>query len=204
MELDIYYQAMPERCNLPLRSRHEPNFGANLEFLASYAVKTQKNLDALTKDQCLVDFVYELRQALKRYPELEHQNLFLGRRWDMLYYLLSARRRRSEARNWSHWVEKVLFGGEMLNEETQTTIGFPIRYLNSAEVSKVSHNLKATTAAMLYAHWNPQRMSESNVYKLHPNKGEDYFKWIKEDFEQLKRFYASTQARGEGVLTFVS
>ena len=29
------------------------------------------------------------------------------------------------------------------------------------------------------------------------------FKWIEEDFEKLRRFYASTEGPGEGVLTFV-
>ena len=118
MGLDIHYQAIPESCNLLLRARHEPNFSASLMLFESSALTTQKDLDDHADDQSFVDFVCELRQLLELYPGLERRNLFLGRRWDMLYYLLSAWRRRSEGRDWSHWVEKALFGGEILNEET--------------------------------------------------------------------------------------
>ena len=47
-------------------------------------------------------------------------------------------------------------------------------------------------------------MSEANVYKIHPDDSDDYFKWVEEDFEKLIRFYASAKDCGEGVLTFVS
>lgn len=203
MGLDIHYQAMPESSNLLERARHEPQFGANLEFFKSYALTTQEKLDSRTYEQHLVDFIHQARQSLKQYPGIEYRNLYLGRRWDMLYYLLSERRRKGKERDWSRWVEKAIFGGEVLNEETRTTIGFSIRYLNPTEVVNVRDNLRTVTSAMLRAHWNPYKMSEAGVYKVRGDENEDYFKWIEEDFEKLKTFYASIAEHDEGVLAFV-
>ena len=203
MGLDIHYQAMPESSNLLERARHEPQVGSNLEFFKSYALTTQEELDSPTYDQHLVDFIHQARQSLEQYPGIEYRNLYLGRTWDMLYYLLSERRRKGEERDWTQWVEATIFGGEVLNEETQTSIGFQIRYLNPAEVLNVRDNLKTVTTAMLHAHWNPRKMREAGVYKIRADEDEDYFTWIEEDFEKLKTFYASIAEHGEGVLTFV-
>ncbi|HEY9631195.1 MAG TPA: hypothetical protein V6C84_28215 [Coleofasciculaceae cyanobacterium] len=88
---------MPNTCRLLARSRHDPDFGANLEFFKSYALTSQEELDHRVHDQRFVEFVHEARQAVEHYPRIEHRNLYLGRRWDMLYYLLSERRRECEA-----------------------------------------------------------------------------------------------------------
>ncbi|MBE9179285.1 DUF1877 family protein [Oculatella sp. LEGE 06141] len=203
MGLDIHYQAMPESSNLLERARHEPRIGSNLEFFKSYALTTQKQLDDRIYEQHIVDFIYQARQSLEQYLGIEYRNLYLGRRWDTLYYLLSERRRKGEERDWSQWVEKAIFGGEVLNEETQTTIGFPIRYLYPTEVLKVRDNLKAVTPAMLHGHWNPYKMNEAGVYKIRGDEDENYFTWIKEDLEKLKTFYDSIAEHDEGVLAFM-
>lgn len=147
MGLDIEYQAMPENCRLLERSRHEPGFGVNLEFFRSYALKLPKELAYRTDDQ-FTEFVEEARKTVKQHPAIEHRNLNLGRRWDMLYYLLSERRRKGEEQDWSHWVEKAVLGGQVLNQATQTTIGFPIRYLHPIEVLEVQNELEAIRIEM--------------------------------------------------------
>lgn len=203
MGLDIHYQAMPEACNLLTRARHEPDFGPHLEFFKSYALNSQQELDKRANDHLFVEFIYEVRQSLKQYPGIEQRNLYLGRRWDMLYYLLSERRRNGEANDGSEWSEKAIFGDEVLNEKTQTTVGFPIRYLYPREVSNVRDYLGTITIEMLHAHWHPRKMSEARVYKIHIDDGENYFRWIKEDFEKLKAFYALVAEYSEGILSFI-
>ncbi len=204
MGLDIHYQAMPEVCNLLTRARHQPNFGSHLEFFKSYAVISQKELDQrAVDDYSFAEFIHEVRQSLKQHPGIEQRNLYLGRRWDMLYYLLSERRRNGEKADGSEWSEKVIFGGEVLNEKTQTTVGFPIRYLYPREVSDVRDYLGTVTIEMLHVHWNPCKMSEARVYKIRVDEDEDYFRWIQEDFEKLKTFYALIAEHNEGILTFI-
>jgi hypothetical protein len=194
---------MPDACRLLARSRHEPDFGANLEFFKSYALTSQEELDHRANDQLFIEFVHEVRQAIDHYPGIEHRNLYLGRSWDMLYYLLSEGRRKGEPKDWTHWVEKAIFGGEILNEATQTTIGFPIRYLSPVEVCHVQDKLETVTLEMLRSHWNPQAMREAEIYKIHVEENEDCCKWVQEDFEKLRAFYALSAGHGEGVLAFV-
>lgn len=204
MGLDIHYQAMPKSSNLLTRARHEPQFGANLEFFKFYALTPQQELAHRIDDQHLVDFIHQVRQCLEQYPGIEYRNLYLGRQWDMLYYLLSEQRRQGKERDGAQWVEKALFGGEVLHEETQTTIGFSIRYLDPTDVLTVRNNLQTITPAMLHIYWNPHAMGEAGVYKIRGDENEDYFLGIKEDFEKLQTFYAAIADQNEGVLAFVS
>lgn len=201
MGLDIHYQAVQETCTLLARSRHDPDFGANLEFFESRVSMSQEKLDYFADEQSLVEFVHEARQTVEQYPGIEQRNLYLGRGWDKLYYLLSERRRRGEPQDGSDWAEKAIFGGSVLNAATQTTIGFRIRYLSPDEVIDVKHQLETVTVEMLHDHWNPQAMSKAGVYKI---RAEDDFEWVQEDFEKLKNFYALIAEYQEGILTFVS
>lgn len=206
MGLDLQYQAMPENCRLLIRACQDSDFGENLEFFRFYALKSQEAIAHFNIDPLLSEFVSEVRRTVQQYPGLEHRNFYFGRRWDMLYYLLSERRRKGERRNNSHWVEKAIFGGEVLNvdEKTQTVIGSPIHYLSPVEVSDTRDHLETVTIEMLRTHWNPREMYEAGVYKIHSDEDEDSFKWIKEDFEKLKAFYALISEDGEGILTFIS
>lgn len=207
MGMDIHYQAMPENCELLVWARQEPNFGANLEFFESYATmspeKLQQRLDN-DQDPHFVKFVCQLRKLVEEHRGIGYRNLYFGRRWDSLYYLLSERRRKGEAQDWSHWVEKAIFGDQILNEATQTTIGFPIRYLYPKEVSDIQNKLETVTKEMLCFHWNPPAMSAVAVYKITADADRDALNWICEDFEKLKAFYTLIAGHDEGVLTFVS
>lgn len=208
MGLDFHYQAMPENCELLIWARNEPDFGANLEFFNSYALMSleelQKEIDDCSEDQLFVEFIRQTRKTVQRNPAIAHRNLYFGRKWDCIYYLLSERRRQCEERDWSNWVEKAIFGGQVLNELTQTTIGFPIRYLCPAEVFDIQNKLETVTIEKLHCHWNPQAMSKAGVYKSHVDQNENDFHWIQESFEKLRAFYTLVAERNEGVLAFVS
>lgn len=203
MGLDISYQAMPEGCTLLERARHEPKFGAYLEFFNSYAFNSQQALARSADDPVVVEFVAEAKQVAEHYKGIEDRRLYLGRRWDILYYVLSENRRRSKKKDCSDWVEQAIFGGEVLNQATQTTIGFPIRYLPPIEVWYIAEILKDTNLELFRCHWNPRAMAEASVYKIHAEDGDEEFEWVKQDFEKLKVFYAQVAQHHEGVLTFV-
>ncbi len=210
MGLDISYQAMPEDCILIARSRYDPNFGGNLEFFKSNLLTPQEELDVFDEDyndydthQSFVEFVSESRKVVNKYPGIENRNLYLGRRWDMLHYLLSERRRNGEEIDYLHWVEKAVFGGQVLNNATQSVIGSPICYLHPTEVYDIQKKLCEVTIEILHYYWNPQAMSKAGVYKIHSCNREDKFKYVQNDFENLKSFYTLVTEYHEGILTFM-
>jgi hypothetical protein len=204
MGFDISYQAIPEDKLLLIWARHKPSLGENLEFFQSYALMSQEQLERRASGQLFMAFVHLARQTIQQYPGIEHRNLYLGRRWDILNYLLSDQRRKGEKDDGSHWVEKAILGGQVLNKLTQTTIGFPIRYLCPTEVSIIREMLETVTIGMLRCYWDPQAMSKSGVYKIRGDESNDDFEWLQEDFEKLKAFYDLVEVHHEGILTFMS
>ena len=203
MGIDISYQAMPEDCGLLQQARSDAEFGAKLEFFKTYASPSYTLIKGFTIDPRYSEFVRAAQTVAVEHPQLEQRNYDLGRHWDMLYYLLSERRRTGKPRDWSHWVEQALFGGDVLNEATQTTIGSPIRYLFPAQVRAVAPALASITPAALDAYWNPVAMYAAGVYKIYPNESADSLTWLHTDLEKLQAFYALVASHNEGILTFV-
>jgi hypothetical protein len=82
------------------------------------------------------------QQPIQQYPGLETRYLFWGRRWDIIYYLLLDDRRQEHRHpdpgSHLNLVEKAIFGGEALHPDSQTTIGFRIRYLSSRNICEIS------------------------------------------------------------------
>lgn len=204
MGLDISYQAMPESCKLLHRSRHDAEFGANLEFFQRYASVGYKPFGGFATNRAHVDFVQAARQVAADYPQIEQRKLDLGRHWDMLHYLLSERRRAGKPDDWSDWVVQALLGGEILHPETKTTNGSPICYLQPAQVRDIAAELGIITATELQLHWNPVAMYATQVYKIHPDEPAETFAWMCEDLAKLQTFYTLAANHGEGVLTCMS
>jgi hypothetical protein len=200
MGIDISYQAMPAGCALLERSKRDPEFGCYLEFFDSYAKMTQATIDHRKLDNISHEFAIEAKSLAAKHPGLEERYLYAGRTWDRLHYLMSEFRRHGETRHSSDWVAKVLFGGEVLNPETQTTIGIPIRYSTPVEVAELLEQLGQITHESLRAYWNAEVMVQDGVYKMHSSDDDKSFGWICESLEELKRFYAQVAAHAEGVL----
>jgi hypothetical protein len=202
MGLDRDYQAMPDGCTLLERARHEPASGGYLESFYSWNYDSEPPPVRNDDDKAFVEFLAAAKEVVEHHPGIKSRYLYLGRRWDMLHYLLSENRRKGDNKEWSHWVDKAIFGGQILNEETITTIGSPIRYLPPSEVLYVAENLGEISSESLRHHWNPQAMCDAKVYKSRGADNES-FGWVKEDFEKLKCFYALVAAHSEGVLSFM-
>ncbi len=211
MGLDLHYQVIPDDCQLLARSHLEPDFGSHLEFFKSYALMSQAELEyecdseyePLAENRPLLEFVDAARQLIQLYPGIEQRNLDIDRKWDRFHYLLSPWRRNSgEKQVWDNWMYKAIFGSEILNPETTTTIGHPIRYLSPLEVYEIKDRLKTIDLDMFGAHWNPTAMSVS-VYKIHQSEDDESFRYLQELFGQFKAFYAAVADR-EGVITCMS
>lgn len=120
-----------------------------------------------------------------------------------MHYLLSEKRRQGDSQNESDWAKRAILGGDVLNPQTQTTIGIPIRYLAPDEVRVIAEALSALPADDLQRHWNVKATEEAAVYKIHPEDNEESLTWIKSSYQELKEFYALVARYGEGILTCI-
>lgn len=212
MGLDVVYQAMPANCEVMARSLLDPEFASNLAYFASYCEQSPEDLQVeLEECEDYEDYAEEYAVTLEfskaahrtcaTYPGLEHRCLYLGRKWDMLRYLLSHERRK-KAPDRDSWVDHAILGGEILHEDKISITGRELHYLEPCEVSTISERLNGISIEMLYEYWHPQKMSKAGVYKIHPEDSESVFYYVAEDFHELKTFYQLVGQYKEGVITY--
>ena len=207
MGLDVNYQAMPANSEVLARSLLDPEFASNLAFFTSYCEQLPEELQAELEDcedyedyateyAVKVEFSKAAHRTCASYPGLEHRCLDLGRKWDMLCYLLSHERRREKAPDIDdRWVDRAILGGEILHT------GLAFHYLEPCEVSTISERLDGISIEMLHKYWHPQKMSKAGVYKIHPDDSESFFYYVAEEFHKLKTFYQLVKQHGEGIVT---
>ena len=202
MGIDIYYQAMPPDCRLLELARNEPEFGSGLDLLKLYASKSEAEISSHDQDGHYVDFIREVKRAVRDFPGLENRNLALGRRWDMIHYLLSEYRRGGDGNNESDWAKRAVQGGDYISENAKSGIGVSLLYLQPEEVSAISKQLNRITSDVFGEHMDGYAMWEAGVYKAHMSDGAPELGLIEEDFERMRDFFRLVAAHNEGILTF--
>jgi Domain of unknown function (DUF1877) len=215
MGLDVVYQAMPANCEVMARSLLDPEFASNLVFFTDYCEQLPEEVKAELEDcEDYDDYAEEYAVNLEfskaayrtcpLYPGIEHRCLHLGRKWDMLRYLLSHERRREKAPDLDDsWVGRAILGGEILHEDKISITGQAFHYLEPCEVSTICDRLDGISIEMLHKYWHPQKMSKVGVYKIHPDDSESDFDYVAEDFHKLKTFYQLVKQHKEGVITYL-
>ena len=191
---------MSNNCALLERARRDGEFGSHLEFFASYVIATPNRLAIYAGNEVSLGFIGEAKQLAHRYPSLENRNYYGGRYWDKLHYLLSEKRRQGDSQDEKDWAKRAILGGDVLNPQTQTTIGSPIRYLAPDETRAIAARLNAISPDDLRRHYDVQAMLQAAVYKVHPQDDEQTFEWIKTSYQELAAFYAAVAQHGEGTV----
>ncbi len=203
MGLDNVYQSIPADCILFERAQQDPAFGSYLMHFDLYAAANQEEIDARANDQTYLDFVSAAKLLCEERPGLIERRLFLGRKWDMIHYLLSEDRRNGDGYNDSDWVKRVIHGGEVLNEKIREfSGGHSIFYLLPEEVTDLWIKLFDISDEEFREHWDPPAMCEAGVYKMHATDDERRLNWIQEDFERLRNLYSEAVSCDEGILTW--
>ncbi len=147
------------------------------------------------------EFASEAKLIRNEHSGIENREFDLGRRWDMLHYLLSENRRNCVPDE--TWAYRAINGGEKLGGNAVLPQGVPVTYLTPSEVKEVSRNLGNIEADDLEEHWNPPKMREAGVYKIRGDYNDDHqLHYLKEDFEKLKDFYLWAAIYDEAVLVF--
>ncbi|RYG62322.1 DUF1877 family protein [bacterium] len=202
MGIDIYYQAMPEGCDLLERSRRDPEFGELLQFFDTLAVETDANIEQRRFEPVRREFVAAARELLRKHPNLEKRHLDAGRRdWDKLHYLLSPGSRKEIFESDGDWPTLALFGTEIIHPQALTTCGFPIRYSTPIQAKRYLERLTSVSEAALHLQWNPEVMRQAAVYKSNGDDQES-FQPVLESFHELIAFYEEAISHNEGVLIY--
>jgi hypothetical protein len=201
MGLDMSYQAIPADCDLIERARHDKVLGEMLCSVPHWMrefdyppLKLWPEADELRQ---------ELLELDRRHPGLANRNCYLGRRWDMLHYLLSANRR---GRHCAHTEEDLVLdmavhGEREIAGHVRAPQGHAVKYVSPEVVELIAVLLEPMTAVTLRVHYDPTWMVARGVYKFFADQA-DSSEWgyIVDSFVSFRDFYLATARHGESVL----
>ncbi|MBL8119703.1 MAG: DUF1877 family protein [Anaerolineae bacterium] len=207
MGLEMRYQAVPSTWRWlqrkPLVYETESAFAFLVPQVAQQsAPRALQSSRHDSPDHTEVDFARELLHLIRVHPGLEQRNLYIGERWDMLYYLLSPTRRASSNQNYTDWVARVLLGGDEL-QGLVSSEGIAVYYLPPDEVQTSAFLLGQVTQERLSEHFDPQRMIAAGVYGSLSLIGRHVsFASLWQSFQQLHFLFKDVAAHREGIVAY--
>lgn len=95
----------------------------------------------------------------------------------------------------------VIFGDEVIDENLDFGYG-PARYLSNDQVKEVNAVLMDMSAEDLNKHFDPDKMTELEIYPGDWNEGEK--QWLDRAFHQLKAFYKTSAENNQAVISYIS
>jgi Domain of unknown function (DUF1877) len=196
MGIDGYYQALPDPCEPLARAIQDPLFGE------VFSVANWKPGDAqwLAWGGVWAECARAWQELCAKHPGLEQRRLYVGRRWDILHYLVSEERRRGRF-DADDWGTHAILGADLLAEHLTGGQGIPLRYSPPDAVRGIAERIGLMTEGELRLAWDLLKMEKGSVYKFRAdNAGEDQWGWALEAFRGLQAFYRQAASLGEGVL----
>lgn len=189
------YQSIPADSNLLKKVAKSEDFAVSLSIYGFKELSVEAAESA--------EFICETKRIRDENPGIENRKLDIGRRWDMLHYLLSEIRRNNQPYNEKDLIHRAIHGGEKVGENATLPQGVPVRFLTPEEVKEISKKFGQIETDYLEEHWNPVKMREAGVYKIRGDYTDDsQLIYLKEEFEKLKDFYLWSAIYDEGVLVF--
>lgn len=212
MALEMRYQAVPE--NWKWIPSPEPekttDTGSMFAFLAAEQPPPQPTpiwpprLETQpTVTPAGADFGAELLNLIRENPGLATRNCFIGHHWDILHYLLAARRRSGESGRGVDWASRAIVGGDELQGIKFN--GTAIFFLPHSELQTTCYNLNQIKPEHLALHYDVQAMIRLGVYESIALLGKDkIFAELWYSFSRLRDFYLDVAAHEEGVIAYMS
>lgn len=198
MGLDMTYQAIPADCDLIERARQDQEVGEMLCLVPTWfhdGGPRRRSWPAA--EQLWRDLVEWDRQ----YPGLASRNCYLSRWWDKLHYLLSANRRRDKGSEVDHLFDIAVRGGREIAPHVRAPQGVPVKYVSPDEVELIAVLLGPMTTEDLRAHYCPEKMEASHVYKFWADRAdESEWPYIAKYFGTFREFYLEAARHREGVI----
>lgn len=136
------------------------------------------------------------------YPGIEKRSYDVGRKQDMLLYLLSEDRRNARVgmSSVNDMGSKIINGASALPSHLQGTQGIPLRYSSAREAQEMASSLESITTDDLRKVYDPVHMEEQGVYKFSADRAEQEWESLSRTFLGLKAFYIEVAASQEGIL----
>jgi len=184
------------------KAKADVKYAELLEDLPVYVGTSDETLNGWSDLPHLFEFVNDVRKLSAEIPGIETRTVELGRRWDILHYLLSPTRRTGNADETMHWIDTAALGGDVLGENALSSARQPIRYIDPARVFEISNRLSEIPTNTLIVNWDPVRMAEAGVETITGNEPLEDLAWAEVDLNNLKEFYWKVSTHSEGVLTF--
>jgi len=154
---------------------------------------SETELEDYLKDSSLLeDQIYE--------DEKENENLVdIDKSWDGIIFLLTGQSLMTA----DHNLVRVLFSGQLIDEEQDLGYG-PAHYLTPEQVLELNNEISTLTVSDLKQRYNPDKMTELEVYPTIWNEGDDAFDYILEGFLTLQNVFSEASKKGEVIITFLS
>jgi hypothetical protein len=164
-----------------------------MSMIANLLRVTKADLDAYLNDSSLLEeSVYN--------DEVENPNLVdLDKSWDGILFLLTGQ----NVANTEHPLAKVLFSGQLIDEEQDLGYG-PAHYLTPEQVVELNAQIANISIADLKQKYDPKKMNEIEVYPSIWDEGDEAFDYLAQYFKDLQQVYADAAKNGEAVITFVN
>ncbi len=205
MGLDLTLQALPADCPLLERSRTDPEVAELLPFLPRALLRVSEGQPwrpwPLSEDESR--FLVELRQLLAADAGLPRRHLELQRRWDMLCYLLSPRRRAGDFEPRDEGLTAVR-GMDRVGPEVRASQGVPLYWNPPEQVRRLASWLSGLAHEEVARHWHPEAMEAEATYQTFAGPDSDgELPLVLEDFERLRLFYTDAAGLGYGALVIL-
>jgi len=210
MALEMRYQAVPEHWKWIPQPEAKVETSSMFAFLATDPQPAQPapvwppRLESQpTVTPAGADFGAALLTLMRENPGLAQRNCFIGHYWDILHYLLAARRRQGEAGRGVDWASRAIVGGDELQGIKFN--GTAVFFLPHTELQTTCYHLNQVKPETLAEHYDVQAMIRLGVYDAISLLGKDkIFAELWHAFARLRDFYLDVAAHEEGVIAYMS
>ena len=132
--------------------------------------------------------------------ETENENLEdIDKSWDGIIFLLTGQ----SSATAEHKLVKILFSGQLIDEEQDLGYG-PAHYLTVEQVAELNNEILKITTEDLKQKYNPEKMTELEVYPTIWDEGDDAFEYLAEGFSTIQYIFAEATKKGEAIITFLN
>ena len=132
--------------------------------------------------------------------ENENENLVdIDKSWDGIIFLLTGQSFATA----EHKLVSLLFSGQIVDEEQDLGYG-PAHYLTPEQVSELNNEISSITISELKEKFNPEKMTELEVYPAIWDEEDEAFDYIADGFLTLQNVFAEATRNGEAIITFLN
>ena len=202
MSFDHNHRAITADSIILSKAKADRKYAELVENLHDYIGISDQTLGDWKDRPHLSEFVQDVRELTEDASGIETRSVELGRRWDILHYLLSPTRRAGKASEGSCWIKTAVLGGDILGGEAFSSSGQPIRYIDPVSILKISNSLSEIPTNTLIVNWDIGKMAEAGVETITGEEQLEDLAWAEVDLNNLKEFYWKVSTHDEGVMTF--